>query len=266
MKLEADLRKALESGDFELHFQPQVNIRERAERLVGIEALLRWQHPSEGYIRPDIFVAIAESCGLVRQLDLWVLREACTRGRKWCQMVPDEFYVAVNISAVHFRSPDFVSGVKRILLETGMKPENLELEITEGVLMKEVSLAQEHLKELTELGVKVAIDDFGTGYSSLAYLRHFRVNSLKIDRTFFVDIVDNVSDQAIVSSIVELARNLKLDVVAEGVETEEQVEQAFIRGCYTIQGYYYAKPMPVADMDAYLRQRCFSQASGTSNQ
>ncbi len=265
LKLEAELRKALENGDFELYFQPQINIRERTERLVGIEALLRWHHATEGYIRPDIFVAIAESCGLVKQLDLWVLREACTQGRKWCQIAPDDFYVAVNISAVHFRSRDFVSGVHRILLETGMKPENLELEITEGVLMKEVSVAQEHLRKLADLGVKVAIDDFGTGYSSLAYLRHFSVNSLKIDRTFFIDIVEHVSDQAIVSSIVELARNLKLDVVAEGVETEEQLEQAFIRGCYTIQGYYYAKPMPVPEMDAYLRQHSFPPASDVAN-
>ncbi|MCF1437399.1 MAG: EAL domain-containing protein [Shewanella sp.] len=161
--------------------------------------------------------------------------------------------MAVNISAAHFRSPDFVDGVKRILKETRMLPENLELEITEGVLMKEVALAQEHLRKLSEIGVKVAIDDFGTGYSSLAYLRHFEVNSLKIDRTFFIDIVHNVSDQAIVSSIVELARNLKLDVVAEGVETQEQLQQAYARGCYTIQGYYFSKPMPATEMDAYLK-------------
>ena len=253
LRLEADLRRALEDADFELYFQPQISIRDGQERLVGIEALLRWQHPSEGFIRPDIFVAVAECCGLVKQLDLWVLGEACRQGQMWCGLLANPICVAVNISAAHFRSPDFVDGVKRILKETRMLPENLELEITEGVLMKEVALAQEHLRKLSEMGVKVAIDDFGTGYSSLAYLRHFEVNSLKIDRTFFIDIVHNVSDQAIVSSIVDLARNLKLDVVAEGVETQEQLDQANARGCYTIQGYYFSKPMPATEMDAYLK-------------
>lgn len=264
LRLEADLRKALERSEFDVHFQPQINIYEDEERLVGIEALVRWHHPKDGPVRPDIFVKIAESCGLVKALDLWVLRQACTLGCRWCSGSRQPFRVAVNISAAHFRSADFVDGVRRILMETGMSPDWLELEITEGVLMDEINLAKKHLKELAELGIHVAIDDFGTGYSSLAYLRNFRVNSLKIDRTFLIDIVDNASDQAIVSSIVELARNLKLDVVAEGVETQDQLEQAFIRGCYNIQGYYFSKPMPAVEMDRYLQQRCLPDASGSS--
>ncbi|BDM65893.1 hypothetical protein NFHSH190041_33450 [Shewanella sp. NFH-SH190041] len=252
LRLEADIRKALERDEFELHYQPQIDVL-REDRMVGMEALIRWQHPQDGYIRPDIFVRVAEACGLVIEIDLWVLEEACTQGARWCAALEMPVKMSVNISAVHFRQPEFVEGVERILAKTGMKAENLELEITEGVLMKELKVAQKHLKMLAELGISVAIDDFGTGYSSLAYLRHFNVHSLKIDRTFLIDIATNSSDQAIVSSIVELARNLKLQVIAEGVETQEQLEQTFVRGCYVIQGYYFAKPMPQELMDEYLR-------------
>lgn len=251
LRLEADLRKALERNEFQLYYQPQVDVIE--DNLpVGMEALLRWKHPKDGYVRPDIFIKVAEACGLVIDIDKWVLRQACIDGARWSAMLCRPFKLSVNISAVHFRQHDFIDNLRQTLEETGMPVENLALEITEGVLMKELHIARAHLHQLKQMGVQVAIDDFGTGYSSLAYLRHFDVNTLKIDRTFLIDIADNSADQAIVSSIIELARNLKLKVVAEGIENEEQLEQVFRRGCHVIQGYYFAKPMPQMELDAYL--------------
>lgn len=251
LRLEADLRKAIEREEFELYFQPQIDIL-RGDKLIGMEALIRWHHPQEGFIRPDIFIKVAEACGLIVDIDRWVLRQACLHGAKWVNSYTEPFKLSVNISAVHFRQPDFIDGVQKILQETQIPTSFLGLEITEGVLMKELHVAKAHLTQLKALGIEVAIDDFGTGYSSLAYLRHFNVNSLKIDRSFLIDIATNKADQAIVSSIIELARNLKLTVVAEGVETLEQLEQVFSRGCYIIQGYYFAKPMAVVDFERYL--------------
>ncbi|MCE9687551.1 EAL domain-containing protein [Shewanella sp. AS16] len=263
LRLEADLRKALEREEFELYYQPQIDVV-NDDKLVGMEALLRWKHPKDGYIRPDVFIKVAEACGLIVDIDSWVLRQACLHGARWSKLYSEPFKLSVNISAIHFRQPDFIDGIKQVLHETQIPPRVLALEITEGVLMKELHVAKSHLKQLKLLGIDVAIDDFGTGYSSLAYLRHFEVNSLKIDRSFLIDIASNAADQAIVSSIIELARNLKLNVVAEGIETVEQLEQVFGRGCYVIQGYYFAKPMPLHEMDSYLGLLpCLSDA-GTS--
>ncbi len=251
LRLEVDLRKAIEREEFELYFQPQIDIL-RDDKFIGMEALIRWRHPKEGFISPDVFIKVAEACGLVVDIDRWVLRQACLHGAKWAEQYPEHFKLSINISAMHFRQPDFIDGIQAILRETQMPTAYLGLEITEGVLMKELQVAQSHLSQLKALGIEVAIDDFGTGYSSLAYLRHFDVNMLKIDRSFLIDIATNAADQAIVSSIIELARNLKLKVIAEGVETLPQLEQVFSRGCYIIQGYYFAKPMSVHDFEQYL--------------
>ncbi|ABZ75054.1 diguanylate cyclase/phosphodiesterase with PAS/PAC sensor(s) [Shewanella halifaxensis HAW-EB4] len=251
LRLEAELRKAIERNELELHFQPQIDILQN-DKLVGVEALLRWNHPKEGLVRTDIFIKVAEACGLIVEIDRWVMREACIYGARWAALLPEPLKVSVNISALHFRQPDFIKGVQQVFAETSMPNTALSFEITEGVLMKELKVAKQHIQELKSLGVNVAIDDFGTGYSSLAYLRHFEVNTLKIDRSFLIDIATNKADQAIASSIIELARNLKLDVVAEGVETHEQLEQVFSRGCYVIQGYYFAKPMPAAEIESYM--------------
>jgi diguanylate cyclase (GGDEF)-like protein/PAS domain S-box-containing protein len=251
LRLESDLRKAIERDEFELHYQPQIDILHN-DRFIGMEALIRWKHPTEGYIRPDIFIQIAESCGLIIDIDTWVLKQACLDGARWYQHYEHDFKLSVNVSAVQFRQSSFIDSVKSALTETGFPAKNLCLEITEGVLMKEIHVATEHLSQLKALGIQVAIDDFGTGYSSLAYLRSFEVNTLKIDRSFLIQIAENQADQAIVSSIIELARNLKLQVVAEGIETKEQLEQVFSRGCYIIQGYYFAKPMPRSDLDTFL--------------
>ncbi|QSX40521.1 EAL domain-containing protein [Shewanella cyperi] len=251
LKLETDLRKALEREEFELYYQPQIDVL-KDDAVVGVEALIRWRHPKDGFVRPDVFIKVAEACGLVIDIDKWVLRRACLDGARWARLAKGPFKVSVNVSAIHFRQADFISHLQQTLAETGMPIANLALEITEGVLMKELQVARQHLQQLKSMGVDVAIDDFGTGYSSLAYLRHFDVNTLKIDRSFLIDIATNEADQAIVSSIIELARNLKLNVVAEGIETKEQLEQVFSRGCHTIQGYYFAKPMPLPELDNFI--------------
>ncbi|MDX1282636.1 EAL domain-containing protein [Shewanella colwelliana] len=251
LKLEAELRKAIERQEFELHYQPQIDIL-HDDSVVGMEALLRWHHPKEGYVRPDIFIKIAESCGLIIDIDRWVLNQACRQGALWAKTYDKRYKLSINISAVHFRQPDFIQGIEKALSDSGMPASMLGLEITEGVLMKELHIAKDHLKALRRLGIDVAIDDFGTGYSSLAYLRSFDVSTLKIDRSFLIDIANNEADQAIASSIIELARNLKLKVVAEGIETKAQLEQVFSRGCYVIQGYYFAKPMAVEEFEAFL--------------
>lgn len=251
LRLEADLRKAIEKEELELHFQPKINIQE-GNKLVGVEALLRWHHPQDGYVRTDIFIKVAEACGLIVDIDRWVMREACRYGAHWSKTLAEPFEISVNISTLHFRQPDFIEEVESCLAASGMASQYLSLEITEGVLMKELDVAKHHLKKLKLLGVNVAIDDFGTGYSSLAYLRHFEVNTLKIDRSFLIDIATNKADQAIASSIIELARNLKLDVVAEGVETDAQLDQIVSRGCYVIQGYYFSKPIAAPALEAYI--------------
>ncbi|MGI2170262.1 EAL domain-containing protein [Shewanella sp. MF05960] len=252
LRLEADLHKAIACNEFEIHYQPQVNVEQN--RLAGVEALIRWHHPVDGLVRPDVFIGIAESCGLIVEIDRWVLTQACIDGARWCRDVQQDLLVSVNVSAMHFRQPDFIDFLTATLHQTGMPAKCLSVEITEGVLMKEIDIATQHLLALKQLGIDVAIDDFGTGYSSLAYLRSFKVNTLKIDRSFLIHIDHNQADQAIVSSIIELARNLSLEVIAEGVETPEQLAQVVQRGCHIIQGYYFAKPMPKAELEQHMKQ------------
>ncbi|MGB6136331.1 MAG: EAL domain-containing protein [Shewanella sp.] len=252
LRLEADLHKAIAGNEFEIYYQPQVNVEKN--RLAGVEALIRWHHPSDGLVRPDVFIGIAESCGLIVEIDRWVLTQACIDGARWCKEYQQDLLVSVNVSTMHFRQPDFIDFITATLHKTGMPAKCLSIEITEGVLMREIDIATQHLLALKQLGVDVAIDDFGTGYSSLAYLRTFKVNTLKIDRSFLIHLDQNQADQAIVSSIIELARNLSLEVIAEGIETPEQLAQVVKRGCHIIQGYYFAKPMPKAELEQHMKQ------------
>ncbi|MBM7072239.1 EAL domain-containing protein [Shewanella sp. 202IG2-18] len=251
LRIESELRKAIQNNQLELHYQPQINILD-GDSLVGMEALLRWKHPEDGYISPDVFIEVAESAGLIIEIDRWVFQNACIQISQWKKQFKSDFRVSINVSAAHFLQPDYVDTIREVMIQTGVEGKLLGLEITEGVLMKEVDQAQKHLSQLQLLGINIAIDDFGTGYSSLAYLRNFAVNSLKIDRKFIIDINQNRADQAIVTSIIELARNLRLKVVAEGIETYDQMEHLIGRGCYLMQGFYFAKPLPQKDMERYL--------------
>ncbi len=241
--LENDLRKAAENGEFSLMYQPQFDID--SQRIVGLEALLRWNHPSHGLVSPAQFVPIAEESGLILPLGIWVLEQSCAQALRWLAQGRRDFRVAVNVSAVQLRFPGFVDTVAQVLQRTGCHPHHLELELTESSLMENVEMAMETLTQLSKLGVALAIDDFGTGYSSLGYLKRLTLDKLKIDKSFIDDVLIDRSDAEITATIVMMAHNLGLRVIAEGVESDGQL--AFLRqlGCDEVQGYLFSKPLPV---------------------
>jgi diguanylate cyclase (GGDEF)-like protein/PAS domain S-box-containing protein len=243
LQLETDLRHALERSEFAVHYQPIVALEDF--RLRGFEALVRWRHPERGYISPVDFIPIAEESGLIIQLGEWVLREACMQMERWQKIFPAEppLYVAVNLSGKQFIQQDLIKQVSDILMETEIDPHGLKLEITESMVMDNVEQATEMLKQLRALGLKLSIDDFGTGYSSLSYLHRFPVNTLKIDRSFVTRMSDNNENREIVRTIVTLAQTLGMDVVAEGVETKEQLAMLCHLGCECGQGYFFSKPV-----------------------
>jgi diguanylate cyclase (GGDEF)-like protein/PAS domain S-box-containing protein len=237
--LQIDLRDALVRGEFQLHYQPQARID---REVVGFEALLRWQHPERGLISPGNFIPIAEESGLVVEIGGWVLREGCREAASW----PRPLRVAVNVSAIQFRHGNLPALVHATLLETGLKPDRLELEITEGVLIDDLSLAQSVLRQLKALGVRIALDDFGTGYSSLSYLHAFPLDMIKIDQSFVSKLYRAPQPGAIIRAIIGLSHGLKLPVLAEGVENEDQLAFLAREGCDLIQGYLIGRPMPIA--------------------
>jgi EAL domain-containing protein (putative c-di-GMP-specific phosphodiesterase class I) len=239
--LEEGLRGALQRKEFTLHYQPKVSLTTGA--ITGAEALIRWTHPKRGPIGPDLFIPIAEESGLILPVGRWVLREACTQVCAWTKAGLPLVHMAVNISAIEFKDPKFLESVFAILKETGMDPNFLELELTESVLMKGAEETEATLKILRAHGVRLAIDDFGTGYSSLSYLRKFSIDSLKIDRSFIRQITTNPEETTIVSAMIGMGKSLKLCVVAEGVETHEEL--AFLRAhhCDEAQGYYFSRPV-----------------------
>jgi predicted signal transduction protein with EAL and GGDEF domain len=242
LKLETDLRRAMDGEEFRVHYQPVVSLRDC--RIIGFEALLRWQRPGFGLLMPREFVPIAEETGLILISGLWVLREACRQMRAWNLQFPSDpaFSVAVNISGKQFAQPDLVSEVDRILRETCLDPHCLKLELTESVTMREVERAARIFGELKTLGVGLSMDDFGTGYSSLSYLRRFPLDTLKIDRSFVSEMEDTSESRAIVQMILSLGRSLGMEMVAEGVETAEQVSLLRSLGCEYAQGYFFSKP------------------------
>ncbi len=247
---EARLRRALEHGDMVLHYQPLVAIA--GERLTGVEALVRWQDPVEGLIPPDRFIGFAEETGLIVPLGDWVLREACRQTQTWRAAGLAIESVAVNLSSRQFELPDIAERVQGVLAETGLPAKCLELEITEGALMHHGDETLGKLAALKALGVRLAVDDFGTGYSSLAYLKRFPIDKLKIDKSFIDNIPHDTADMKIAAVIIDLARNLGLEALAEGVETPEQLDFLRQRGCNTAQGYLFAKPLPADAFSAHL--------------
>jgi EAL domain-containing protein (putative c-di-GMP-specific phosphodiesterase class I) len=255
LSLEADLRQALERGEFELHYQPQVALH--GGRIVGMEALLRWNHPRLGQIAPGRFIGLAEEMGLIVPIGAWAMREACAQTRAWQLAGLGELRVAVNLSARQFAQKGLLQAVADVLQSTGLEARFLDLELTESMVMSDVEHAIAILRNLKGLGIHISIDDFGTGYSSLSYLRRFPIDVLKIDQSFVNDISVDADDAAIVESIISLAHSLRLSVVAEGVETAEQL--AFLRahGCEQMQGYFFSRPLPAAAFEHLLREgRC----------
>ncbi|TRC73530.1 bifunctional diguanylate cyclase/phosphodiesterase [Mesorhizobium sp. WSM4307] len=237
--VESELHTAFERGDFDLHYQPQLDLP--TGRIIGYEALIRWNHPERGMIPPLEFIQIAEETGMIHPIGEWVLRKACSDARH----LPDDCFVAVNISPVQFMTKDFVGIVRDTMRATGIKPSRLELEVTETAMMQDRDRAAAILKELAEMGISVAVDDFGTGYSNLSYLIDFSFGKLKIDRSFVSRIDTDSSSGAVVSTIVGLSRALGVSIIAEGVETESQATLLRAAGCEVVQGYLFGRPAPL---------------------
>jgi diguanylate cyclase (GGDEF)-like protein/PAS domain S-box-containing protein len=251
LTLENSLRLALEKKELFLVYQPQMDIA--TGRITGLEALLRWQHPDLGLVPPDKFIRIAENSGLIVPIGEWVLRTACRQARKWQDKGLPAVSIAVNVSAVQFRQDGFCELIRRVLHETGLAPQYLELELTEGLLLLNADVTFSVLQELKALGLTLAIDDFGTGYSNFSYLKQFRVSKLKIDRSFVQDVAVNPDDGAIAGAIISMAKSLNLKVIAEGVENEAQMSFLRAHHCNEIQGYYFSKPLSAHEVVGKLR-------------
>lgn len=256
--VEESLRRALERKEFSLHYQPKVNLR--TGKISGAEALVRWTHPTRGPVPPGVFIPVAEDSGLILPIGNWVLQEACNQAREWLDAGLPLGTMAVNISAVEFRDEHFLEGVFTILKKTGLDPQALELELTESVMMKRAESAASILKALRDAGVQVAVDDFGTGYSSLSYLRRFPIDALKIDQSFVRHISAPPVDTTIVTAVVGMGRSLKLRVVAEGVETQEELEFLRTQQCDEAQGYLFSRPV-VAQQFAKLLKTGIPEAA-----
>lgn len=249
--LEGSLRSALRRKEFLLHYQPKVCLA--TGKILGVEALIRWQRPGHGLVPPALFVPIAEECGLIVQIGNWVLREACKQTRAWQDEGLSSLQIAVNVSAIEFCDKGFVEGVSKVLSETGLAAHYLELELTEGVLMKDAESAICVLHELKNMGVLLAVDDFGTGFSSLSYLRQFPIDVLKIDQSFVHQMTADVKDTALVRAIIDMAKNLKHNVVAEGIETQEQKVRLQALNCEEGQGYLFSRPLAAKEFAHLLK-------------
>jgi diguanylate cyclase (GGDEF)-like protein len=250
LALENSLRKGLANNEFVLFYQPIINLT--TGQIEGVEALIRWQHPEFGIVAPSEFLVLAETLGLMDPLSDWVMREACAQVRVWQQLGFPDLRIAVNLSARPFQNPELVRRMERVLEETGLRPECLELEITEDIAMQDADASLSVLNDLKKLGVRISIDDFGTGYSSLSYLRNFPIDTLKIDRSFVRDLTADTDAAAIASAVIALAHSLRIAVVAEGVETEEQRYLLKRQRCDRMQGYLFSRAVPAEDFEALL--------------
>jgi len=252
LQIERDLRKALQNKEFELHYQPKVNVAEN--RICGAEALIRWNHPEHGMMSPDQFIPMAEELGLIVEIGTWVLEQACAEAVQWSEAGITDCTVAVNIAAPHFAESRLLDDVQQTLAKTGLRPGMLTIELTESLMMDDTEEMLSMLEQLRTLGIRTALDDFGTGFSSLAYLKRMRLNELKIDRSFIAGIPDDTDSSAIVRAVLAMSRSLGFEVVAEGVENEEQLE--FLRefDCDVYQGFLCSQPIPAANFFNLLRR------------
>ncbi|WP_324780933.1 EAL domain-containing protein [Thiobacillus sedimenti] len=253
MMLQNRLHQALYRAELQLHYQPQVNAADG--RVTGVEALLRWRNPELGEVPPARFIPVAEDCGLIVPIGAWVIEQSCRQAQAWRQAGLPDLTLSVNLSALQFRRAGLIETIAGALERSGLPPQLLELELTESILLQDVENTLEAVRQLKAMGVRLSIDDFGTGYSSLSYLKRFAVDRLKIDQSFVRDISTDPDDAAIARAIIQLAHSLRLGIIAEGVETQEQL--AFLReaGCSEVQGYLFSKPLPPAELEAFLRRR-----------
>lgn len=250
LTLDTSMPSGLANGDFYLHFQPQLDLK--SNRIIGMEALLRWRHPDLGMIGPDRFIPLAEENGFIIKLGEWVLRTACFQNAAWIKNGMPPVRIAVNISGRQFIEPDFLDQVSAALADSGLPAALLELELTESMLVSDEQQSLQRLRQLKQMGIQLAIDDFGTGYSSLSYLKHFPLDRLKVDKSFVNDILTDPDDAAITEAIIAMAHSLKLKVIAEGVETLEQLAFLEDRGCDEIQGYYLSKPLSELNLASFI--------------
>lgn len=250
LRLEDEIKSGIANGEFALHYQPKLSLHDR--RPIGAEALVRWNHPERGVVRPDEFIAVAEETGLIIPLSDWIVDEACRQVAEWNKIGLTDLQIAVNLSALQFQDPDLVSKVAETIKRHGIRPQSIELEITESAIMNDPVEVNKVLNELKGLGVTLAIDDFGTGYSSLSYLKNFPVHTLKIDQSFVRDLETESADAAIVSAIIGLGRHFGMKVVAEGIETETQYGFLVETGAQVGQGYLFAKPLPAIEFGKWV--------------
>jgi EAL domain-containing protein (putative c-di-GMP-specific phosphodiesterase class I) len=246
LRKETDLRKGLDNNEFELHYQPLVNIHNGD--VVGVEALARWQHPERGMISPAEFIPVAEESGLMVPLGQALIKAACTQAAAWVEAGHKDLRMSVNISPRQFLNDDIYALLERVLAETGLPPRNLEVEVTESLLLDDSSEADKTLQRVKEMGVGIAVDDFGTGYSSLSYLHAFPIDTLKIDRSFVSNGSNGGQARAILNAIVAMGKSLELKILAEGIETEGQRELLSGLGCHEAQGYHFSRPMPADEV------------------
>ena len=263
LQIEADLRKGLERDELEVHYQPFYSLDE--ERIVGAEALVRWRHPRNGLISPERFIPMAEETGLILPLGRYVLDQACRQVRSIRERLRVDLPISINLSPRQFQESGLLAQVAAALDATGLPPELLMFEITETMVMKDLSGAREVMKKLNRLGVRLAIDDFGTGHSSLAYLKQFPVHEVKMDRTFIQGVADSPVDSAIVRTVIDLANAIGISTLAEGVETENQVAELKMLGCDVGQGFYFSRPLRTEEFDELL-VRHFAQSVVPSGQ
>jgi len=251
LEMENKLRRALERNEFRLHYQPQVDVATGA--VVGLEALLRWQSEETVVVPPLTFLPLLEETGLIVSVGEWVIREACRQNKEWQDAGLPPMVVSTNISTRQFYQRNLPEVVGRILRETGLAARHLKIELTESIIMQDVGEAVKQLNLLKEMGIALSIDDFGTGYSSLSYLKRFPVDELKIDRTFVMGLAAGGNDATLVSTIISMAHSMNLSVVAEGVETAQQLGFLKERNCQEVQGFFFSKPLPPQLLETYLR-------------
>lgn len=251
MEMQSELHHAIKNGEFELYYQAQVDID--TAKIVGFEALVRWNHPEKGIITADKFIPLAEDTGMIGTIGSWVLFQACKQLKEWKELGFSNLTIAVNLSERQFKDPGLVETVKAAIDEAGIQPEELELEIKENIALDDITYSIDTIQQLKDLGVKCSLDDFGTGYSSMNYLKHLPVSNIKIDKSFMETIIEDKSDKAIVSAIITLARNFDLDVIAEGVENSDQATFLKEAHCNIVQGYLYSVPVSKDDADSLLR-------------
>jgi diguanylate cyclase (GGDEF)-like protein len=252
LTVETSLRRAIERNEFHLYYQPLISLPDR--QMVGVEALIRWMHPELGVVSPTEFIPLAEETGLIVPIGTWVLRTACAQAKAWNDMGLKPIGVAVNLSGRQFKEDNIVEVVFAALRETGLDPQLLELELTESTLMDSDSATLTKLHELNRVGIKLSVDDFGTGYSSMSSLKNFPISVLKVDRSFVRDLPKDSDDAAITEAIIAMAKSLKIDVTAEGVETEEQARFLEEKNCNRCQGFYFSRPVPALEITALLQK------------